>query len=132
MVPARCLTADHPMHGRAQVCGSAEDSENLLLCDSEGCDGAYHISCLRKPLAAVPEGEWFCEQCEERSAVGGELRSAKSLVIDNVKRWRRRVKDASSSAELALVLGALESAVRSGDLAYPKAAPNSTPGLPRS
>ena len=25
----------------------------------------YHLACLDPPLEAVPEGEWFCPDCEE-------------------------------------------------------------------
>lgn len=29
------------------------------------CDNPYHLACLDPPLEAVPEGEWFCPDCEE-------------------------------------------------------------------
>ena len=43
------------------VCGVGDDNEaNLLVCDK--CDYRIcHIVCLG--LKAVPEGEWFCDQC---------------------------------------------------------------------
>ena len=42
----------------------------LLLCDREGCDGAYHTQCLKPVLAEVPEGDWFCcEKCQQAAAV---------------------------------------------------------------
>ena len=28
------------------------------------CDYPYHLQCLDPPLNAVPEGEWFCPECE--------------------------------------------------------------------
>lgn len=28
------------------------------------CDNPYHLKCLDPPLDAVPEGEWFCLECE--------------------------------------------------------------------
>jgi hypothetical protein len=43
-------------------CGKARPDHNLLLCD--GCDAAYHTTCLRPHLKAVPEGEWFCPGCD--------------------------------------------------------------------
>jgi len=49
------------------VCGHPHETETLgaiLLCDSEGCDQAYHQRCLATPLEFVPEGEWFCERCQ--------------------------------------------------------------------
>ena len=47
------------------ACGSGEDGEDndILLCDGEGCFGAYHLLCLHPPLQAVPPGEWFCPRC---------------------------------------------------------------------
>jgi hypothetical protein len=27
------------------------------------CDKAYHHTCLTPPLAAIPDGEWFCPDC---------------------------------------------------------------------
>jgi hypothetical protein len=27
------------------------------------CDKAYHHTCLTPPLAAIPDGEWFCPEC---------------------------------------------------------------------
>ncbi|KAI8470384.1 MAG: condensin II non structural maintenance of chromosomes subunit-domain-containing protein [Monoraphidium minutum] len=47
---------------RCKSCGKAQPDHNLLLCD--GCDAAYHTTCLRPWLAAVPCGEWFCPGCD--------------------------------------------------------------------
>ena len=35
----------------------------MLLCDSVGCGGAYHLQCLTPVLTTVPEGTWFCREC---------------------------------------------------------------------
>ncbi len=37
-------------------------SIKLLLCD--GCDDAYHLSCLNPVLHDVPDGDWYCPACE--------------------------------------------------------------------
>ena len=29
------------------------------------CDNPYHLACLDPPLDAVPDGEWFCPDCED-------------------------------------------------------------------
>lgn len=43
-------------------CGSDhDDAHDLMLCD--GCDAAWHASCLTPPLTAVPEGDWLCPTC---------------------------------------------------------------------
>lgn len=33
--------------------------------DGLQCDNPYHLACLDPPLDAVPEGEWFCPDCED-------------------------------------------------------------------
>lgn len=47
------------------MCGDNNESKgDILLCDS--CDAEYHLSCCTPPLAATPEGEWYCLTCRER------------------------------------------------------------------
>ncbi len=42
-------------------CMSGQFEDVLLLCDS--CNLAYHTHCLEPPLPAVPEGNWYCDDC---------------------------------------------------------------------
>eukprot|EP00964_Phaeocystis_antarctica_P115297 scaffold79275_cov84-Phaeocystis_antarctica.AAC.1 len=52
------------------TCGSDQDEpghNDILLCDA--CDAGYHMRCLQPPLEVVPPGDWFCAQCEQRSAI---------------------------------------------------------------
>lgn len=37
----------------------------ILLCDK--CDSGFHTACLRPPLMAIPDGNWFCPKCEHVS-----------------------------------------------------------------
>ncbi|KAI9455036.1 RCC1/BLIP-II [Russula earlei] len=37
------------------------DHGDPLACDK--CDKPYHHTCLTPPLAATPDGEWFCPEC---------------------------------------------------------------------
>ena len=114
---SRVAEVDEEDDSACAVCGSAGDSENLLLCDSEGCNAAYHTTCLRVPLAQVPEGDWHCELCDEQQHVAhGTLERARALMPDGLRRWRRRVRGARSAAELALLLGAFEGALRLDEL----------------
>jgi hypothetical protein len=112
----RVAEVDEEDDSACAVCGSAGDSEHLLLCDSEGCNAAYHTTCLRVPLAQVPEGDWHCERCDEQRAVHGTLERARALMPDGLRRWRRRVRGARSAAELALLLGTFEGALRLDEL----------------
>ncbi|XP_022659521.1 bromodomain adjacent to zinc finger domain protein 1A-like isoform X1 [Varroa destructor] len=43
------------------VCRKKSNPDQMLLCD--GCDRGYHLYCLKPPLDAVPQGDWFCSQC---------------------------------------------------------------------
>ncbi|KAF8264509.1 regulator of chromosome condensation 1/beta-lactamase-inhibitor protein II [Lactarius quietus] len=38
-----------------------QDNGDPLACDK--CDNPYHHTCLNPPLAAIPDGEWFCPDC---------------------------------------------------------------------
>jgi hypothetical protein len=38
-----------------------KDDGDPLACDK--CDKPYHFTCLTPPLAAIPDGEWFCPEC---------------------------------------------------------------------
>uniref|UniRef100_A0A6Q2XFK4 Bromodomain adjacent to zinc finger domain, 2A n=1 Tax=Esox lucius TaxID=8010 RepID=A0A6Q2XFK4_ESOLU len=48
-----------------QVCRKGDNDEYLLLCD--GCDRGCHMYCLRPKVTQVPEGDWFCPTCSQRS-----------------------------------------------------------------
>ena len=71
------------------MCGVA-DERDALLCD--GCDGAFHMGCLKPPRKRVPAGDWFCKPCAaERKpapkrraaapAAGGARRSARAKLM---------------------------------------------------
>jgi hypothetical protein len=73
------------------VCGGSENEDQVLLCDGEDCPNEIHLYCLQvrhtagyimhhsmtltfivglcclpqPPLTAIPEGEWFCPECDE-------------------------------------------------------------------
>jgi hypothetical protein len=50
------------------VCNQEETETNdILLCDKDGCYRAYHQLCLNPPLSMAsfdPNQDWFCWQCE--------------------------------------------------------------------
>ena len=49
---------------RCSACALGVDDHRLLLCDNfDVCRQACHTYCLEPPLAAVPEGDWYCPGC---------------------------------------------------------------------
>uniref|UniRef100_A0A914XR24 Bromodomain adjacent to zinc finger domain protein 2B n=1 Tax=Plectus sambesii TaxID=2011161 RepID=A0A914XR24_9BILA len=54
------------MRASCQICRSAENENQLLLCDC--CDMGYHMYCFKPKLTSVPEGDWFCPSCIGRAA----------------------------------------------------------------
>ncbi|KAG0089749.1 Zinc finger protein zfp-1 [Podila epicladia] len=51
------------------VCGSGKSySKNkILFCDGPGCDIPVHQNCYG--VAVVPEGDWYCERCEDKVSI---------------------------------------------------------------
>lgn len=52
------------------ICSTQDDEDQLLLCDS--CDAPYHTYCVN--LDHVPEGHWFCMECDPHE--GGNIQAA--------------------------------------------------------
>jgi PHD-finger len=53
--------------GEQDACAVCDDGGSLVICD--GCEGEYHIGCLRPPLKSVPEGHWECDECVDRKVL---------------------------------------------------------------
>eukprot|EP01127_Copromyxa_protea_P021652 TRINITY_DN751_c0_g1_i2.p1 TRINITY_DN751_c0_g1~~TRINITY_DN751_c0_g1_i2.p1 ORF type:complete len:193 (-),score=55.34 TRINITY_DN751_c0_g1_i2:68-646(-) len=49
--------------GECGVCKktTTDDCGVVLICD--GCDGEFHMACIKPEITEVPEGDWFCEEC---------------------------------------------------------------------
>ena len=62
----RAMQEEADAEDNCVVCGSGEQDELLLLCDS--CNCAYHTFCLTPRLRAVPSGDWFCPDCHATAA----------------------------------------------------------------
>ncbi|KAA8549098.1 hypothetical protein F0562_000782 [Nyssa sinensis] len=58
-----------------QVCGSRDRGEVMLICGDEngttGCGIGTHIDCCDPPLEDVPEEDWFCPKCSNKSTKKG-------------------------------------------------------------
>lgn len=55
----------HEIEDFCQVCDGTDTghSNDILLCDGEGCNKGYHQACLRPKVKVAPEGEWLCPDC---------------------------------------------------------------------
>lgn len=59
---------DDELDGVCSGCLGRRDSflknDPILLCDGVGCNREYHLSCTTPPLNSVPEGDFFCVDCD--------------------------------------------------------------------
>lgn len=44
-----------------EICSHGDREDRMLLCDD--CNLGYHMDCLNPPLADVPTGSWYCDNC---------------------------------------------------------------------
>jgi hypothetical protein len=63
-----------------EVCNRTDREESTLLCDD--CDACYHMQCLRPPLKAIPETDWYCPPCSARRVVLGTVVTVSALSKD--------------------------------------------------
>ncbi|OJT07597.1 Protein RCC2 -like protein [Trametes pubescens] len=59
------------------------DDDPLLEC--EKCDYPFHLKCLSPPLDAVPDGEWFCPDCEADPGAPVRLDGVKRILTKGKK-----------------------------------------------
>ncbi|XP_037051355.1 remodeling and spacing factor 1-like isoform X2 [Bradysia coprophila] len=76
-----------------QKCKMRNNPESILLCDR--CDLGYHIHCLVPMLFTIPEGHWFCSQCQQEKLI----KSLENL-LKNLDKGLIRQK-AKKNAEIA-------------------------------
>ncbi|PXF47316.1 hypothetical protein BWQ96_02929 [Gracilariopsis chorda] len=84
------------LYGRCRICVATKRGEQLLLCD--GCDRAFHMTCLHPPLKDVPKGDWHCPDCVSRAAF---FRHSRATAVANL---RAVLHDISSRPTLPLKL----------------------------
>merc|ERR1719509_236974 len=53
-----------------EICSSLDDEGSLLLCD--GCNNGYHTFCCSPPIQEVPQGDWFCLNCNKEAEAEAE------------------------------------------------------------
>lgn len=57
------------LNAECRICRRRGDAEHMLLCDD--CDCGHHMYCLKPPLTAIPEGDWYCIDCKPRQPLKG-------------------------------------------------------------
>jgi len=61
-----------------EICELGHNEDEMILCDH--CDKGFHIYCLKPALPDVPEGMWFCKECEGK--VGNSYTYSKDKLSD--------------------------------------------------
>jgi hypothetical protein len=107
---------------------AAEDKGAILLCDTQGCKGEWHLGCLTPPLPRVPKGEWFCPPCD--AARAAEAAAAAAAAVEEAERRRPKMvagreglvvgsfvvlREADAGNELPFTLARVEALVDGGD-----------------
>ncbi|TYZ64468.1 hypothetical protein PybrP1_001728, partial [[Pythium] brassicae (nom. inval.)] len=57
-----------------EYCALCFTGGQLLCCD--GCERAYHFSCVSPPIKEVPNGDWFCAHCSVMLATSVSVRQS--------------------------------------------------------
>jgi hypothetical protein len=73
------------------ACGICGDGGSLLICD--GCEGEYHMTCLRPPLVNVPEGAWFCDSCVDSNFLEARDRLIQKFYVELGEDSKKRKAD---------------------------------------
>ncbi|KAF9377907.1 Zinc finger protein zfp-1, partial [Podila verticillata] len=65
------------------VCGSGKSytKNKILFCDGPGCDIPVHQNCYG--VAVVPDGDWYCQRCEDKIPVDNTAGAFKRTNIPN-------------------------------------------------
>ncbi|KAH9988564.1 regulator of chromosome condensation 1/beta-lactamase-inhibitor protein II [Russula vinacea] len=66
-----------------------KDDGDPLACDK--CDKPYHFTCLTPPLAAIPDGEWFCPECVRHpgAPIGDDAATTAAAAAPGTSRGRK-------------------------------------------
>ena len=65
------------------VCGSPEDEQYMMLCDS--CNHGWHTYCLNPKLEAIPEGSWVCPRCQMHGITAEHIPEGSGRGLSNIR-----------------------------------------------
>ena len=100
-----------PKEAPCGICHLASGFKDMIMCD--GCDGPYHLACLRPPLKNAPVEAWYCPGCQDRQARGEALpeqiretdEDRANAVLDGVRVRRPRDKLTGTARYLGSLVG---------------------------
>lgn len=78
------------------ACGICGDGGSLLICD--GCEGEYHMTCLRPPLVNIPEGTWHCDSCVDSKFLESRDKVIEKFYVEIGDTSKKRKADAMVGA----------------------------------
>lgn len=82
------------VHG-VDACAICGDGGSLLICD--GCEGEYHMGCLRPALSSVPEGHWECDECVDNKLLKSrEYIVSRTNLYESVHKKMRKIDETSN------------------------------------
>lgn len=85
------------MNVRCRICRRKCGDEFMLLCD--GCDHGYHTYCLKPPLKDVPDGDWFCYDCNPVTPVKPRRRVQRVVIVEESSESEQEEESQASEEE---------------------------------
>jgi len=85
------------LEARCRVCKRKSDPDNMLLCDN--CDKGSHMYCLKPKIKKIPEGEWFCDQCQPKRKPKSPVKKARRTTYIEVEEESAEEEEDSDEEE---------------------------------
>ncbi|CAH2207452.1 jg21001, partial [Pararge aegeria aegeria] len=89
------------------ICAGKDLPGEIILCDE--CDNGFHLKCLKPPLIAIPEEDWYCNTCKRDPndviAPGAARQTKKTTGSETTRDWGRgmacvgKTKDSAMPAD---------------------------------
>ena len=101
-----------------EICRDPDRAEELLYCD--GCDKLFHTFCLTPPLTAVPEGDWFCDECKGYNSDVSSVVEIEPVGDFSIEQYKHpgKVKDFDQNNDFAVIVKKKENTCQSKSSTY--------------